>query len=258
VYAFYAVVASVLVVGAVFVGDLLLLVVLGWTPAVGAELGSHRFHLMAIAALVSTFLLGIAVQLYKSRRRAAVMVASAGLVSILGVFAVATAPQAIVQEVLPLLVLGVLAAILHPAGRKLLQLGDEFSPLLLGLTVAAAVPLLAYAADQFALQASGDVHALNGHYAQMIAIALGTILLGAIASARIAGWRIVAWLTGLLATYFGVLSVAFPAQASSVGPTWGAVTVAWAVVFVAAAEYSRVERSSSLFHRPRSAGRRSA
>lgn len=257
-YAFYAVIIIILALGLLFVGELLLLLVLGFTPEVGAELGIHRLHLMSIAAFVLTFLVAVAVQLYKPRQRGAVMLAAVGLIVINGTLTIATAPAEIVQEVVPFLVLGVLAAILHPSGRKLLQLGEEFSPLLLGLTVAAAIPLLAYTANQFALQGTGDAHALAGHYASMMANALGIILLGAIASARIAGWRIVAWLTGLFVAYSGVLSIAFPEQASSVGTMWGAAAVVWGVAFVAAAEYSRREESSSLFHRPRSAGRGSA
>ncbi|WP_255195983.1 hypothetical protein [Halorarius litoreus] len=257
-YAFYLVVLAILAMGVVFTGELLTLLVVGFTGDGAAALGIHRLHVMAIAATVGTFLAAVAVQLYKPRQRRAAMLAALGLIVIVSVITITTGPPEIVQEVIPFLALGILAAILHPSGRNLYRLGEEYSPLLLGLTVAAAIPLLAYAVSQFTLQGIGDQHAMFGHYGDMVSVSLGLILLGAIASARIAGWRIVAWLTGLFAAYFGVLSVVFPAQTSSVGTMWGAAVVVWAVVFVAVAEYSRVASSSSLFHRPWSAGRRGA
>lgn len=257
-YAFYLVILTILALGGLFTAEVVSFLVFGFTAEGGTLLGIHRLHLMAIGAFIATFLVAIAIQLYRPRQRGAVMLAAVGLIVVNGVLTIATAPPDIVQEVVPFLVLGVLATILHPSGRKLFTLGDEYSPLLLGLTVAAAIPLLAFTANQFSLQMGGDVHAMDGHYAAMMANALGLIVLGAIASARMAGWRIVAWLTGLFAAYYGLLSVVFPAQASSVGMMWGAATIVWAVAFVAAAEYSRVADAPSLFHRPWSAGRRSA
>lgn len=255
VYAFYAVVLLTLALGVLFTGELLLLLALGWTAGAGAELGIHRLHLMGIATTVLVFLVGMAVQLYKPRQRRAAMLAATGFIIILGGAVVLTAPTEVVQEVVPFIVLGVVAAILHPSGRRLLAREDEFSPLLLGLTVVAAIPLLAFAANQITLQGTGDAHAVAGHYSSMAALALGAILLGAIASARTPGWRIVTWLTGLLVGYFGVLSVAFPAQASSVGMMWGAAAIIWALAFIGAAEYSRGSASSSLFHREWRTGR---
>lgn len=52
-------------------------------------------------------------------------------------------------------------------------------------------------------------------------------------------WRFAAWSVGLTAAVLGVVSVAYPAVESSLGPVGGDLLVRWAVAFVADVAYVR-------------------
>lgn len=66
------------------------------------------------------------------------------------------------EEVIPLFVVIGPMAFLHPAGRGLLVCSASYSPALLALVAVAAVPLLAFVANQFALGTSAtDPHAVE-------------------------------------------------------------------------------------------------
>jgi membrane-bound metal-dependent hydrolase YbcI (DUF457 family) len=137
---------------------------------------------------------------------------------------------------------GLVVLALHPAGRSLGRI-DRVEPVdrrLLGLLVIAAVPLLAYAGDQVVKQyAVADDHAALVHYGAMALLAGLVLLMGTLATVRRRDWRFAAWSAGVLATYLGASSVAFPTLPSSVGAVWGGLAVAWGVVFVGAFEASR-------------------
>jgi hypothetical protein len=248
--AFYLVALASLGFAAAVVGDLLALLVVGWTPAVGAELGVHRLHLMGIAAAVAVTVLALASQLFRPRNGVAPLLLA--LVStFVATVAMAATNNPHLVEPLTLFVFAGVLGILHPARRQLFSPGREFRPVLLGLVALAALPLAAYAVDQFALQASvADEHALDGHYAMMGTIALTLVAGGVIASLGTAGNRTAAWLVGLLAVYFGALSVGLPLQSSGVGLLWGGLAIAWGLGFVLAAELSRRADAPRFMRRP--------
>jgi hypothetical protein len=248
---FLLVVAATIAFAAVVLRDLLALSVLGWTPAVGTELGTHRLHLMGIAAVVGVVLVGVVAQLHRPGRKVAAL-----LVVLLGTF-VATVAMAVTDnphlvEPLTLFAFAGVLAVLHPARDQLFRLGRDYSPLLLGLVALAAVPLVLYAAGEFRLQATLlDEHALDGHYAMMGTVALTLLLGGVVAAIGVPGYRAAAWMVAALAVYFGALSMGLPAsQASGVGTVWGGLTVAWGVAFAVAAELSRRAGASRFLRRP--------
>lgn len=246
---FYLLVLVAAAMTVAFLRELLPLVVLGWTPSVGAELGIHRLHVMGIAGVVAVILLGVFVQAYRPTARVAAMwgalvtmtVATAGTLA----FGVGRP-----EEVVPFFVVIGLMALVHPAGRDLLARGGSYSPALLALVAVAAVPLLAFVANQLALSTSAtDPHAVEGHYVMMAALAVAPLAYGLAVALGFAGWRLAAWIAALGPAYLGLMSIAFPAQASSVGTPWGVAAVLWAVAFVAVAEYSRTKTVSATFRR---------
>lgn len=220
-------------------GDLLMLLVVGWTAPVAAELGMHQLHVMAIAAAVTALLLGVFVQAYRPTDRVAPMLgAFLGILVVTGLTILAGAP---VTDVAPFLVLVGLATLLHPAGRGLLRRGASWSPALLALVVVAAVPLVAFAANQMWLQlnAPTDPHAEAGHFLMMAALGLVPVVYGGLAAFGFSGWRVAAWLAALPVAYYGVMSALLTSQAGSAGTTWGIAAILWAVAFVVVAEYAR-------------------
>lgn len=229
-----------------FLPELLLLLGLGWTAEVGAELGIHRLHVMGIAAVVTVFLLGLFAQAYRPVQRVASMWGSFVVILVVSAGTVAYGVGR-PEEVLPFLAITGIALLAHPAGRALLRRGDSFSPALLALVVIAAVPLLAFAFNQLGLSGSStDPHAVDGHYVMMVGLVAATLAYGAFAALGFVGWRLAAWLAALPMAYYGLMSISFPVQAGSTGTMWGVAAILWAVAFVAVAEYSRTATSTTL------------
>lgn len=242
---FYLAIVAAAGMTVLFLSELFSLLVLGWTPGVGAELGIHRLHVMGIAAVVLTFVLGLFVQAYRPERRVAAMWGAAVviLVATAGTLAFGVGRP---EEVVPFFLVTGLMLLAHPAGRGLLRRGESYSPALLALVTVAAVPLLAFAVNQLSLTTNpGDPHAVDGHYVMMTALAVAPLAYGAFAAVGFVGWRLAAWLAALPMVYYGALSISFPVQAGSTGTMWGVAAILWAVAFVLVAEYSRVATSTT-------------
>lgn len=215
-------------------------------PALADLLAPHRFHDLVFALLLVVVLLGLVIQLYRPATK---------LVGLLGSLVVVWIASAIywfvgspyTVEVVVLGVLGLVTLALHPAVATVRRphLPDRVDPIVAGLVVVAAVPLLVYAADQLVLQYTGDpadLHVVGGHYANMATLAASIVVLGVIAVLAPVGWRIAAVGAGSLALAWGVASIVYPALESSGGVLWGSLAIGWAVAFVAAVEYAhRVE-----------------
>lgn len=239
---FAIVVLTVIGFAALILGELFSLLVLGWTADVGAELGIHRLHVMVIAVVIFTTLLGVFVQLYRPTKQAASMlgafssVALAALVQFVGEGSIGT--------VVPFLVLIGLATLLHPAGRELLHRGQSASPAMLAFVVVAAIPMLALAIGQVGLQLNAaDAHAAAGHYTGMAQLGLIPLAYAFLAAIGMRGRRVAAWIAALPIAYYGLLSMSFTAQAGSTGVLWGAAAILWAGGFVAITEQSRLGAS---------------
>lgn len=233
--AFYVTVVALLALLAVFLGDTLTLLFTGW---IVSEPNVHHLHDLAFVTMLWTVVAGLLVQLYEPERQVA------GIQQALLVNVVITGANVLTGFFFPpaLLLGGLLVAAfaLHPAGWDVLRVrtAGSVSPVLVGLVVLAAIPFTAYAVDQYAFQASGDVHAQLGHYADMVTYSLLVLLLGLLASVKPIGWRIPLWSAAGLVGILGTTSILHPALASSVGPLWGGLAVLWAVGFIAAGEVS--------------------
>jgi hypothetical protein len=237
---FYLALLAAAAMTVLFLGGLLQLLVVGWLPALAAELGIHRLHVMGIALLVGTFLVGLFVQTYRPTRRVAAMWGSFLAITVVTVGTLAFGVGR-PEEVVPFFLVTGVMVLVHPAGRDLLRRGESYSPVLLALLAVAAVPLLAFAANQVAISGSAsDPHYVDGHYVMMIGLALTPLAFGIPAALGFAGWRLAAWLAALPMGYYGAMSIAFPAQSGSTGTLWGVAAIGWAIAFVVVAEYARV------------------
>jgi hypothetical protein len=215
----------------------------------GPDLGSHRVHDLTGAgvALCGVWLAGLLVSLVRPRYVAA-------LQQVLVVIAALAIAEAITGEMYALpIILGVpvaLVVLAQPDRRALFTKGQGLSPVLAPLALIAAIPLARYAADQGVLQHDavvGDPHAKMSHYTDMAWVGVLIPLLGLLAAVRTAGWRIPAWSAGILATTFGLSSLAFHDASSALDRGWAVVAALGGIAFVALGEWeaSRLARSTS-------------
>jgi hypothetical protein len=235
--AFSVVAVATLVLAAVMMRGELVLAFTGWTQ----DLGMHQVHDMTIFGMLwIALLLPMALALYRPAQRVNSVLAPLVFLVPVAAFAALVASPILM---LPLIfgTLGVLALVFHPAGRDVLRFDrvEDVPRLLAGLLVVAAVPLLVYAGGQTLQQLTvGDEHAMFAHYGGMAVASVYVVIMGALAVFRQRDWRFAAWTAGLVAALVGATGIAFTVE-SSVGPLWGGLLVAWAVVFVAGVEYER-------------------
>jgi drug/metabolite transporter (DMT)-like permease len=133
---------------------------------------------------------------------------------------------------IPVLVL----VLLHPARRELLQV-HRVHPLLLLVAAVAAVPLVVYGVDQALIQRNNwppasDPHH-NSHWFLMAELAFAIPLLAAVAGLGSREWRVPAWTAVAALAVLGIVSVLFPAAASSLGIGWGLLALVAAVAVAA-------------------------
>lgn len=110
---------------------------------------------------------------------------------------------------------------------------------LLALAVVAAVPSVAYALTQGALQRNalaGDVHAEMHHYSgiAVTALAMPATLLVAVLGTR--GWRLVAWIGGASFVLFGLSAVVYDGYVSAPAAGWGWAALACGLAAIAGVE----------------------
>jgi hypothetical protein len=211
----------------------------------------HRVHDLTYGLLFATAVVGLVAQLRRpSRNVAGMWMALMPWIGLL-VAAVFSASAGVVLSAERVLVGGgtVTVALLHPARRELFRSfrASRVSWMMLALVVAAAVPLIAFAASNVGLQrTAADEHAVTGHYGFMAAFAFTVVGMGLIASLRPVGWRLTAWVTGSLAAALGLASLAYPDTASSLALPWALAAMAWGVLFIVTTELSRREEAPPL------------
>lgn len=241
--AFYAVVlVGTLIPIAVF-GPFLAFPLLGWFDPALAQ-NTHFLHDLAFIGLVLVGVIGMATQLYKPKQRIAglqqtLIVFGAFLATMAGI-TLAGDPEILAEAPFFAILFGpaVVAALLHPAGRKLLRTrtADRFSPVLAGVAIVAAIPLAIYGFNQFGLHWSGDEHAVINHYAGMVVYTGVIVALGILASLKPAGWRIPLFSAAGMALALGIASIVLPTIPSGVGIAWGSAAILWAIIFVIVGE----------------------
>jgi hypothetical protein len=251
--AFYLAVAAGIVLAVIGLGELMALAALGWLDAAtldGMYAGAamHRMHVLAQAVIAWLVAIGIVIQPWRSPRTFA-----AALVAIVALAASTTA-AAVGGVFDPMAVIGIVAlgvivwahpardaARVRPIRRRMLLLG---APLIAGGLVLAAQQLGAQLSA-----ASSDPHAAVGHYGFTAAMAIGVASAALIGSTSLPGRTVAAWMAMGGSLYYGMASIVFPTEASSLGAGGGVVAVVAAVAFAvgivtsaqAAAESTRPE-----------------
>ena len=130
---------------------------------------------------------------------------------------------------------------LHPFRSDVVRPQREgFSPVLLGLALVSAVPLLWFALTTARLQRDGldaDPHVQQGHWYVMATMAVAIVLTAALASLKFPGWHISAWSAAGALFIYGLASTVYPDFAGSEGIGWGLVAMAGGVLFAALAAW---------------------
>jgi hypothetical protein len=199
----------------------------------------HRVHDIAFGLLLGTPVVGMLAQLRAPSKNVA-----GQLMALIpfGALALATALTNAWVLSVPWVVLSVptvVGTMFHPTGRHLLRsfAVSRVDWRMLALVAIAAVPFLAFAWTNIALQRAGPTdHALLGHYGYMAALSVTVIGVGLLSSARPDGSRLTAWVTGLLPAALGIASLAFPDVEGSVGLFWALAAMLWGAAFIVVSE----------------------
>ncbi len=205
----------------------------------------HRLHDLTYSFLFGVAVVGLLAQLRApSKNVAGQLMALIPWVAFVAAFALGDSLVVLLRPPFVPIFGGlvVLATVLHPTGRGLFSSFSvsRVNGVMLALVIIAAVPLLVFASTNIGLQRTViNTHAAQGHYGYMVAFSFTVIGAGLLASLRPNGWRLSAWVAGLLPALLGIASVVFPEADSSLGLGWALASIAWGVVFVAAAELTR-------------------
>lgn len=253
--AFYAslVVFALFIVG--LVGSNLVAVFTFWF-GVPAQFGglefveSHRLHLIVRSAFGWAIIVALLALFWRPKQSVgAVYQLTVFILAFVGVVLLSASGILALSDwasIGLILVLTAAVAAFHPS-RDRLRDGlrvDRLSRPLAVLAVVAAIPLLAYAANQLSLQRTAvppgatdafAEHVLDFHFGDMAVAAVLILALALVASLRPVGWLLPATTAGFLAIVLGLASVLFPGLASSVGVLWGGVAIVWGLAFVAVA-----------------------
>jgi hypothetical protein len=214
------------------------LLVSGWFSSTDG--GIHRFHEIAWGVIEGIVLFAaLAVQIRRSLRKVgAIQQVAVGAFALLAVMVTARTFDPFTTVFI--LLVGVLL-FLHPARAEVFRTARPVDRKLVTLSLAAAIPLWAYAFNEISRHLNapaGDPHAELAHYAGTAAAAIAIPLVGLVASLRTPGSRLSLWCAGLAAITLGTAGIVFPDHSSSIGTLWGAVAVAWGVTFAAVGKFA--------------------
>lgn len=201
------------------------------------ERAGHEVHDLSWGILGGLILTGaLVLQIKDPGDKVATMQAFVLTVSIMSIVLAIADPSPLI-----LVFLGVTALLvyLHPARSRLVELGEGWQPVLAGLAIIGAIPLMIYALDQIDIQRldiADDLHWEEGHFGQMAAWAVAMPALALLTARRTPGWIWVARGAALGTLLMGLISLIYPDNLSSLGTAWGTAAVVGALVFAVAAE----------------------
>jgi hypothetical protein len=238
--------------------------VLGWFIE-EEGIRSHRVHEICFGMAFVLSLAGLVMLLRRPDRKVAQMYQVAITLWLLAA-AYVIVDRAFDPIVLFFVVIPALLVFLHPGRGLLIHPPISLKRALAALAIAGAIPFLAFATRELstgleasriapealesipdnaseeefdqALREATDsreefqVARHYGHWSAMGAFALSIAALAGIAALGIPGWRLPAWSSGLAAIGYGVVSLAFPEDASAALPVWALLSIAWGVAFV--------------------------
>ena len=235
----FKVVAGVFALAA-FLGLFGIAVIFAWFDT--DEGSIHRVHDMGFGVLFGVILTtGLLVQNWRPERKVSAFYQILDVALAMAIAgALATKGDGVLGGVVILAGYIILFA-LHPYRSALLRPEREgFSPVMLGLTIVGAVPLIGFALTTARLQRNGlslDPHVKQDHWLLMSAMAIAIVLVAFLSSFKFRGWRISAWSASAGLFLYGLISTVYPHKAGSEGTGWGIVAMAGGIVFAAAAAW---------------------
>ena len=128
---------------------------------------------------------------------------------------------------------------LHPYRGELLT-KPKWSLPMAALTTTALIPAVVFALHVGNLQRTGDPqdpHIEMHHWSGMAVMGLILVGVAKVAAMRTTGWRLTAWMAGVAAMVYGGASLAYPNYPGAEGTLWGWLVIAWAALYISAAEW---------------------
>jgi hypothetical protein len=209
-----------------------------------ADGGVHHIHVAMHAVITGSLLLGIALQLRSPARRVAPMQMAFVVSVVTATIGAFTGGLAVLP--IAFIVIGGILSVLHPSRGQILRPGRVNRALLVA-AILVSTPVVGYAIGQFRLQINraDPIHSSSGHYAVMAAAAISLLLLIVVSALGARGARVPGWTAGLGVIVLGALSIAGPADSSSLGIGWGIAAIAGGIVVVGLTEW-RIRGAAAL------------
>lgn len=202
----------------------------------------HAFHNAVVAALLLVLSAPAAVDVARRPQRSG---PGLMMLTVLSVAALLTMAASLTADpfTLPFVLLTAVLWTIRPARRGRTRRTYP-SPVLLGMVLAAAVPLTVYASGQAELQRTvvGDDHSQFFHWTEASFYAAGVVLVGLLAAIAPARYRLAAWCAGLALSIFGAASLLLGGYASAVSAPWAAAALVGGASFTAAARWEARRR----------------
>jgi hypothetical protein len=218
----------------------------GW--GMSADVPGHSIHTLMVSLLYWAVIAGVLVQLRRPEGQigGAWTYGVVAIVTLLVMLGLGAVPAEALPILTGVLVFAALAFLAHPSPlRAKFRPVERPSLLLAGLVAVAAVPLLFFSVDSFAIHAAsgpGDEHFEFGHWAFMGIYPVVALLVGAAAAVKVSGWRLPGWIAGVLVLGHGLVSLFAPA-ASALSTTWSVLAIAWGIALIGAVEFEARRRS---------------
>ena len=205
----------------------------------------HAFHNTVVASLLLVLSAPAAIVAARTPERSTVPSMHLAAVGVAGLAAMALG-LTIDPFTLPFVLLVAVLWLLQPAREQAFGPGRP-SPSLIGLVIAAVVPLAAYALTQAGLQRIDDTseHAQLFHWVETSFYASAVLLLGALVAVRPDRYRLSAWSAGVAIVLLGGASLLLPSYDSALDLPWAWAALVGGLLFVAAAEWERRRLTAS-------------
>ncbi|MGH2673951.1 MAG: hypothetical protein ACRDKA_12135 [Actinomycetota bacterium] len=207
----------------------------------------HAFHNTVVASLLLVLSAPAAIVAARDPEGSA---PALGHLTAVGIAGVVTMALSLTPDpfTLPFVVLVAVLWILRPGRDRPIPEGRP-SPILLVLTLAAAVPLVAYALGQAELQRIDDTteHAELFHWVETSFYAAAVLLLGLLSALRPAAYRLSAWTAGVALAVLGGGSLLLQGHASTLDTPWAWAALGGGLLFAAVADWEA--RGGAIFGR---------
>lgn len=189
----------------------------------------HRLHSLALGVIAWGMLLGLLLQAHRPERKTSALLAAFAVPLAIAVSEMMAGTYTVAGTA-PFLILILIVALLHPAGRDLWPLARWNRPML-ALAGLAALPWALYS-----VRTARAAHDLEpgfevDHLTFMSALALLAVLWALIGASQRAGWQYAAGASVVAAASIGLQSLLFPGVLSGLSTLWAAAGLLWCLAY---------------------------